>query len=147
MSCALNAGREVGSCRANGMRVAVCMPGLGWHGKWRVLTPTVGYFLHMGGAFEEVFSLPIGCSVTAWFFGMVGFCWDVLCSLRSLGGGSCRTKWMSVTASMARPGWHGKSRVFKPTLGYFLCIWGAFQGVFSLLIGCSGNAWFFGMVG
>ena len=47
---------------------------------------------------------------------------------------------MRVTVSMARPGWHGKSRVLTLTLGYFLRFGGVFQGVFILLIGCSGNA-------
>ena len=54
---------------------------------------------------------------------------------------------MRVTDSMARPGWNGKSRVFTPTLSYFLRMWGAFEGVFTLLIACSGPHSFLGWLG
>ena len=70
---------------------------------------------------------------------MVGLCWDVLCSLCSVGDGGCRANGMRVTDSMARPGWNGKSRVFTPTLSYFLRMWGAFEGVFTFVIACAGT--------
>ena len=76
-------------------------------GKSTAFKPTLGYFLPIWGAFRGAFILLIGCSGNAQFFGMVGLCWDVLCSLCSLGGGSCRTKGMRVRVSMAGAGWHG----------------------------------------
>ena len=76
----------------------------GWNGISRVFPLRKRYFLRNWGTFQRVFILLIGCSGNAWFSGMVRFRWDVLSSLRSLGGGRCRENGMRVTDSMARPG-------------------------------------------